>query len=439
MPRSQAVLAVILCLASSRGEAQSLRGLAERDGLRVGVMPVDQTWNTPQQKELVEREFNVVTVGTYWKRTRPAREAFDWAVTDAVVGWAREAELGVHLHPLVWATDEQNPDWLLASDPADAQAILEEHIAAAIGRYRGKAAVWDVVNEAVANDGSGGYRDSWWLRALGPEYIVAAFRLARAADPDAKLIYNDYALERDNAYQTGRWARVQEIVATLKAEGLIDGLGWQLHVTPEQALAADFALEERMAWVEEQGLANYVTELDVAIEPGDEALQSQAETYRKIAEIWLDRHNGGWFQTWGLYDKYTWLGADKRPLLFDESYAPKPAFAAVVEAFDRATTADFNGDGAVDGADFLEWQRGVGSQFNADDLRRWRKQSEAASTGGPQPDAQGAVPEPRRSLTGLFTSLVVTGRRCRAVPTVVDNHSADDGHSHARSRELVGR
>lgn len=439
MRRSQLVLLAVLVLAGSRGEAQTLRGVAERDGLRVGVMPVDATWNTPEQKALVEREFNVVTVGTYWKRTRPARDAFDWAVTDAVVDWAEGAALGVHLHPLVWATDEQNPAWLLASDPADARAILQEHIAAAMARYRGKAAVWDVVNEAVANDGSGGYRDSWWLRALGPDYIVEAFRLARAADPDVKLVYNDYAIERDNAYQTGRWNRVQEIVTTLKAEGLIDGLGWQLHVTPEQALASDFALDQRMAWVEQQGLANYVTELDVAIESGDEALDLQAQTYRKIAETWLDHHNGGWFQTWGLYDKYTWLGSDKRPLLFDESYAPKPAYAAVVDAFEQATTADFNGDGVVDGGDLLEWQRGLGDRFDQDDLRRWREQSEAAPAEEPPPETQGAVPEPRRSLTALFTSVVVAGRRGRGAAAVVDNLPADNRGDHLRTRQIVGR
>jgi endo-1,4-beta-xylanase len=349
--------------------AETLREAAERGGLHVGVMPVDATWNAPEQKALVEREFNVVTVGAYWKRTHPARETYDWAVTDAVVNWADGAGLGVHLHPLIWVDDRQNPEWLVGSDHADARAILDDHIQTAMVRYRGVADVWDVVNEAVANDGSGGYRDGWWLQALGPDYIVEAFRAARRHDPDAVLLYNDYGIELSNSYQTGRWTRVQEILTRL-----VDGLGWQLHVTPEQVLGDEFALAERMEWVKQQGLKNFVTELDVAIPAGDEALVDQAAAYRAIAETWLPRHNGGWLQVWGVYDKHTWLGSDKRPLLFDETYAPKPAYYELRDALDRATSADFNDDNIVDAADFLQWQRGESGEVDAAMLNLWREQ-----------------------------------------------------------------
>lgn len=377
-----AVVLMLLVLASSARCAETVRQVAERGSLHVGVMPVDQTWNTATQKALVEREFNVVTVGTYWKTRHPARNTYDWSSTDAVANWADGAGLGVHLHPLVWATDVQNPDWLLASNTADAHAILEEHISTAMTRYRGVVDVWDVVNEAVANDGSGGYRDSWWLRALGPNYIVEAFRLARQYDPDAVLLYNDYAVELSDNYQTGRWNRVQELLTTLTAEKLVDGFGWQLHVTPDQVLGSTFALDERMAWVEQHGLKNFVTELDVAIPAGDAALADQALAYRKVTETWLAHNNGGWFQTWGLYDKYTWLGSDKRPLLLDESYAPKPAYFEVRDAIDRATKVDFSGDGLVDGADFLEWQRDEGTAYGAEDLERWRGHFASADAPG---------------------------------------------------------
>jgi endo-1,4-beta-xylanase len=378
-------------LAASRGfAAETLRQVAERGDLHVGVMPVDATWNTPEQKALVEREFNVVTVGAYWKRTHPARETFDWSVTDAVVNWADGAGLGVHLHPLVWVDDRQNPEWLVGSDHADARAIMDEHIGAAMARYRGVADVWDVVNESVANDGSGGYRDGWWLQALGPDYIVEAFRAARRHDPDAVLLYNDYGMELSNSYQTGRWDRVQEILTRLKEENLVDGLGWQLHVTPEQVLGDEFALAERMDWVKEQGLKNFVTELDVAIPAGDEALDDQAAAYRAIAETWLPRHNGGWFQVWGVYDKYTWLGSDKRPLLFDENYAPKPAYHALRDAIDRATSADFNNDDVVDGADLLQWQREASAPPETAKLELWRRQFGAVE---PPPSPTADVPE----------------------------------------------
>jgi endo-1,4-beta-xylanase len=395
---------------TSRG-AETLRQVAERGALHVGVMPVDPTWNTAAQKALVEREFNVVTVGAYWPSRRPARNTYDWSVTDAVVNWADGAGLGVHLHPLMWPTNNQNPPWVLESNPAEARAILEEHISTAMTRYRGVVDVWDVVNEATANDGSGGYRDGWWLQALGPSYIVEAFRLARKYDPDAILLYNDYGVELSDGYQTGRWKRVQEILTTLKAENLVDGFGWQLHVTPTDVLGSKFALAERMAWVRQQGLKNFVTELDVAIPAGDEALAEQARAYRKVTEAWLEHHGGGWFQVWGVYDKYSWLGADKRPLLFDESYAPKPAYFEVRDAIGRATSADFNEDGGVDGTDFLAWQHGLGDAYGSGELDRWRAQFPLARS------IADAASEPSSRLL-WFTTLTAlpVNRRIPRVP-----------------------
>jgi endo-1,4-beta-xylanase len=371
--------------------ADTLRSIAERKDLKIGVMALDATWNTPQQKSLVASEFNVVTVGTYWKRTHPAPGVYDWSVTDAVVQWADGEDLGVHLHPLLYPSNDHTPAWVQARPHAEALAILEEHITTAMDRYRGVVDVWDVVNEAVSP--SGGYRDCWWLQALGPNYIVEAFRLARQHDPAAVLVYNDHDMELDNAYQNAKWNQVKTILQTLADEDLVDGLGWQLHTNPSKVLGDQFALAERMQWVASLGLKNFVTELDMAIGTEEGALQQQGEAYQRVAEIWLDHHNDGWFETWGVYDKYTWLGADKRPLLFDEQYQTKPAYDGVLNALLEDTRADFNQDGAIDGADFLEWQRGLGAtgaEYDERDLLSWQRQF-AAMDAGP---AAHAVPEP---------------------------------------------
>lgn len=428
------LIAALVGATASAYAADTLRSLAERDGLKIGVMALDDTWNTPRQKEVVEREFNAITVGAYWSRTHTARNTYNWSLTDAVVNWGKSAGMAIHLHPLLYPADNQTPQWVRDSDPSEAGAILEEHIRTAAERYRGKVDVWDVVNEAVAYSPTGGYRDCWWLRAMGPQYIVEAFRLARKYDPDATLLYNEHFVEIDTPAYTAQWNTVKEILTTLHEEGLIDGFGWQLHTTPDQVLGDNFALDERMQWVEDLGLKNFVTELDMPIGDGADELARQGEAYRKVAEIWLAHNGGGWLQTWGVYDKHSWLGDGKRPLLLDENYEPKPAHAGVLEALRQATTADFDADGDVDGEDFLAWQRGLGEgheggEFDADDLRRWQDQF-----GG---EGVAVAPEPAAALLATLSASLLAGRRGGGLWLLVDDLAADNGRSDARGGKLL--
>jgi endo-1,4-beta-xylanase len=409
MGRIVAILIAAACPTTCFAD-HTLRSIAARKDLKIGVMALDATWNTTGQKALVASEFNVVTVGTYWNRTHPERDDYEWSVTDAVVNWADGEGLGVHLHPLLYPANAQTPAWVQASPHSEALTILEEHISSAMTRYRGVVDVWDVVNEAVSP--SGGYRDCWWLEALGPSYIIEAFRLARQYDPDAILVYNDHDIELTSSYQTAKWTQVQTILETLAAENLVDGLGWQLHTNPGEALGDQFALAERMQWVESQGLKNFVTELDMEIGPGDAALEEQRAAYQAVAEVWLEHHNGGWLQTWGVYDKHTWLGAEKRPLLFDEEYNRKPAYYGIRNALLADTSADFNADGAIDGADFLAWQRDMTTQgYSAADLRSWTVQFTMPNTTSLSSDAAAQVPEPLSVRTLLSAGAGLLLRR----------------------------
>lgn len=341
-------LALVIAGLASRGPAAqppiadspstpTLRHLAEAREVRIGAMILDDDWRTPAQQALVSREFNAATIGTFWTRTHPERNRWDWRLTDEAIEFAQQHDMAVHLHPVLYPADDKNPAWVTQSPQSEAHGILSAHVREALGRYRGRCAVWDVVNEAVAPNGRG-LRDCWWRRALGPDYVTEVFRLCREADPDAVFLYNDYGCEQTDALQTRRWQVALQIVRRLQAEGLVDGMGWQLHTTPEQALAPSFALEARMREIASLGLANYVTELDVAIPDGSpESLQRQAEAYRRIAEIWLRQRGEGWLQTWGVSDRHSWLdrpgaGGKRRPLLFDESWRPKPAYEALCEA-----------------------------------------------------------------------------------------------------------
>lgn len=318
-------------------------------GVPVGAMVVDPDWNDPTQKALVAREFDAATVGTFWTRTHPAPNVYDWSLTDAVVATYQPLGQKIQLTPLLWPYDKYTPQWVLDSQPGQAAEILDDHFRTALERYRGVADVWVVVNEAIGTGETDQLRDSWWSRALGEDYVVEAFRLARQYDPDAMLIYNDYGME----YSAARFSAMQGIVESLHAEGLIDGVGWQMHISPFTNVNA---MGERMAWVADLGLANFITEMDVNLADGG-SFEQQAAKYAEVLDAWLPHAHGGWFQTWGVGDDYSWLGQNARPLLFDGDLSPKPAYDAVDEVLQQYALlppelpGDTDKDGDIDTAD----------------------------------------------------------------------------------------
>jgi endo-1,4-beta-xylanase len=196
-----------------------------------------------------------------------------------------------------------------------------------MGRYKQQVREWDVVNEAL--DDRGRYRSNPWLATLGPRYVELAFRMAREADPTAKLFYNEFAadvagVKRDATYN---------LVRGLKAKGLIDGVGLQMHRTLADAPSRE-QLEETLRLYESLGLEVQITEMDV-LAGGDTSLVDrltiQAGAFRRAAEACAAVLACKRFTVWGVADKYSWMGADQLPLLFDSNFAAKPALGAVRE------------------------------------------------------------------------------------------------------------
>jgi endo-1,4-beta-xylanase len=277
----------------------------------------------------VARLFDTVTPENEmkWDVLHPERDRYDFGPADTIVDFARAHDLRVRGHTLVW--HNQNPGWLLDGDFSRAQliGILRDHIRTVLRHYRGKVAEWDVVNEAIDDDGK--LRDTVWLRGIGPEYIPLAFRFAHEADPDAKLYYNDYGTER-----TGKKAdAVYGLVAGLvRAKVPIDAVGFQTHVDAKPIPGYEATLRRFAAL----GLDVALTEVDVRLpaEGGDE--DEQARAYERIAAgcVALPRCRGIVF--WGLDDKDSWVPAAYpgagAATLFDEDLRPKPAYAAVRRA-----------------------------------------------------------------------------------------------------------
>ncbi len=265
-----------------------------------------------------------------WDATEPTRNVFTFERGDAIVAFAAQHGMQVRGHTLVWHS--QLPSWVSSiQDGADMRTAMINHITQVALHYRGKVVAWDVVNEAVA-DGGQGLRVTPFGQWIGARYIDDAFIAARAADPDARLYYNDYGAEGRNA----KADYVYNMVQGMLARGVpIDGVGLQMHTGSADASpsAADVAFNmQRLAAL---GLDVVISEMDVQICAAD--LEAQSRRFHDIVARCVAQPRCKAVTVWGVPDKYSWRNgqscAAPRPLLFDDDYAPKPAYAGVVDAF----------------------------------------------------------------------------------------------------------
>ena len=316
--------------------AQSLRGAAFSHNILVGaaVQPA-LIQKDPQYAATLAREYSALTPENAMKfgPLRPTRTAFNFDDADFLVNFAQAHGMKVRGHTLIW--HKQLPDWLTSGTFTRDEliAIMREHISTVVGRYRGRIYAWDVVNEAIADDGTGNLRDTIWSKGIGPDYIDMAFKLAHEADPDAKLFYNDFDAEGSGPKSDAVYA----LVKGMKERGVpIDGVGFQSHFKLGQLPdAAD--VDANMKRLAALGLQVQVTELDIRINlPNtDEDLQDQASQYRGYLQVCLDNSNCTMFVTWGFTDKYSWIPdnyySQGAALPFDEAYQPKPAYQALMD------------------------------------------------------------------------------------------------------------
>lgn len=309
--------------------ATPLRELAAPRGLRIGTAVGSNFSQHETYMLILRREFNMLTAENAMKfdALRPSRSEYRFQTADAMVDFAAANGMQVRGHTLVWHS--QLPQWLTSGTwtADEARAILNEHIATVMGRYRGRIVAWDVVNEAV--DDSGRPRTSFWFNHLGREYIGRAFHAARAADPQAALFYNDYNLEFPGPKQDSVYA----LVSDLKARGVpIDGIGFQGHFqygsgTPSrQTLRATF---DRFAAL---GLRIQITELDIRIPlpATPEKLETQASNYRDVVSVCVETPACDAVVVWGLHDGNSWVPSTfpgwGDALLFDAAFNPKRAY-----------------------------------------------------------------------------------------------------------------
>jgi endo-1,4-beta-xylanase len=273
---------------------------------------------------------------------------YDFEYGDALVSFAQAHGMKTRGHNLCW--NQQNPAWLSTLSSSELYQTLHDYIFATMGHYKGQVFAWDVVNEAIANNATGvgtTMSDSIWynqpgIGLSGTGYVEQAFRWARAADPTAKLFYNDHGTEI-----TGN--KSQALLNMLKdflSRGVpIDGVGLEMHVDTTTNYPATFPATLKA--YTDLGLEVHITEMDVRLPVNADGvasaadLQTQAATYSFIVNTCLQNPRCTAIQTWGFTDEWSWIPKEYpgfgAALPFDKNYVPKPAFNSILSALQTLT------------------------------------------------------------------------------------------------------
>ena len=307
---------------------------------------------------IAEKHFNTATAenAMKWQSINPWPNRYNWEPADNYVAFCEKNEMVVMGHCLVWHS--QVPWWVFRDDSGntltrDALLVrMKDHIMTVVGRYKGRVKGWDVVNEALNENGT--LRNSQWLQIIGEgsedkkyDFIENAFRWAHEADPNAELYYNDYGIETSKAKCDGAVA----IVKYLKSRGIrIDGVGIQLHGSLAHPTVK--GLEYAITSLAAAGVKVMVTELDIRTQTRgyrgadirrvnrrntSDRNAATPETQKKLAEKYAEifsvlvKHKKDVTRVtfWGVYDGASWIGGS--PLLFDRNCQPKEAFFAVIK------------------------------------------------------------------------------------------------------------
>jgi endo-1,4-beta-xylanase len=275
----------------------------------------------------------------------PAPGRYDFSGIDTLLAFARMHGMAFRGHPLVWYN--ANPPWLEEAVLGSRDdKLLTDYVIRLAGRYRGQMHSLDVVNEALAQDGSG-LRPNFWLKAFGPSYIDMSFHAARAADPNALLLYNDYGCEAGDARGDGMRASCLKLLDGMIARGVpVQAMGLQAHLSAFGPKVDQRKLENFLDEIEARKLKLLITELDVDDEGGAWDIASRdravADEAARFLDVVMDSANLLAVLTWGLTDRYAdppqsmkrkMVGWRDRKFPYDSDLAAKPLRLALARAF----------------------------------------------------------------------------------------------------------
>jgi len=330
-------------------EERSLCGAARAAGRLYGCATANYELAMADFRPTLLREASVIV--PEYEMKRDALEAapgrYDFAAVDALVQFAQDQGLAFRGHTLVW--HQSNPPWLeeLVRRTRD-ERLFTGHIAAVMGRYKGRIGSWDVINEVLspADGRADNLRNTFWLETFGPGYIDAALHAARAADPSAQLVYNDWGCEQAGPFYDRFRAATLKFLEGLKARGApIDALGLQGHLAAFRGGIDEKALSRFLGEVKAMGLRVLVTELDVddGSGPLDIAVRdrSVADITARFLDVVLASGAVDQVLTWGLSDRFLrkptfeerLMGYAPRMLPLDDALERTAMWRAMMRAF----------------------------------------------------------------------------------------------------------
>ena len=327
--------------------------------------------NDLRADSLVKKQFNSIVAENCMKsmNIQPEKGVFTFDDADQFVAYGESNEMNIIGHTLIWHS--QAPHWFFTDSegnnvsPEELAARMREHIFTLMGRYKGRIQGWDVVNEAIEDDGE--FRNSKFYQILGEDYIRLAFEYAHEADPDAELYYNDFSMNKP-----GKREGVVRMVKTLQQQGVqIDGVGMQGHYLLNEPTIDE--VETSIVAFSELGVKVMFTELEITVLPwpGEnitadvslsiefqskynpyadginlEADQALNQRYIDLFNLFIKHSEKiGRVTFWGVTDDNSWknnwpiFGRSDYPLLFDRDYQPKAAVNSLIDAaIEKKTT-----------------------------------------------------------------------------------------------------
>jgi endo-1,4-beta-xylanase len=316
---SALVLGLAATMAGTAAAASTLGASAAERGRYFGVAISGGKLNDSAYTTIAAREFNMVTAENEMKidATEPNQNQFNFTNGDRIASWATSNGKRLRGHTLAWHS--QQPGWMQGMSGSALRSAMINHVTQVMTHYRGQIYAWDVVNEAFA-DGSGARRDSN-LQRTGNDWIEAAFRAARAADSGAKLCYNDFNTDGQNAKSNAVFAMVQDF----KNRGVpIDCVGFQSHFNSASPVPGDYQANlQRFANL---GVDVQITELDI-----EGSGSTQASNYDRVVRACLAVTRCAGITVWGVRDPDSWR-ASGTPLLFDGGGNKKAAYNSTLTA-----------------------------------------------------------------------------------------------------------